>query len=55
MRRTKLQISNNMNILIRQDLQDDHQSVFSLVEQASMEMEFSNPDEQFLVKRMRKS
>ncbi len=44
-----------MKIIIRQETPNDYPAVFSLVEQAFREMEFSNFDEQFLVERLRKT
>ena len=44
-----------MNVVIRQELENDHEAVYQVVKSAFEKMELANGDEQDLVNRLRKS
>ncbi|MCL3782550.1 N-acetyltransferase [Prolixibacteraceae bacterium JC049] len=46
---------NTSNITIRQETENDHKAVFTLIEKAFESLEISDHKEQFLVERLRKS
>ncbi len=50
-----MSLSNEAHLLIRQEAPDDHKLVFHLIEQAFLDLAYSDQREQYLVERLRAS